>query len=162
MENYFSRDIKILINADDITVYFASKCLLEIENKLQNALTSLELWANETGFLFSSLKTTCVHFAWLRKYIAKPDLYLNHQTLLYSDYFNYLGLKLLWLNHLNFVKKRCTQKLNILKTLSNTKCGSEPTVMLNVHQSIVLSTLDYGSIANSSAKQIIRNVKSNA
>ena len=71
LENYIPPDVKILIYADDITIYFSSKCILEIENKLQNALSSLELWANESGFRFSSLKTTCVHFTKLRKHFAK-------------------------------------------------------------------------------------------
>jgi hypothetical protein len=61
------------------------------------------------------------------------------------------GERLNWKEHIKDVKVRATKKLNLLKNLSHTSWGSYQKTLLQIHQMIVLSTLQYGEEAYGSA-----------
>jgi hypothetical protein len=59
--------------------------------------------------------------------------------------------RLNWMEHIKDVKARVTRKLNLLKSLSHTSCGSDQKTLLRIHQMIVLPTLQYEEEAYGSA-----------
>ncbi len=73
-----------------------------------------------------------------------------------ADASKFLGVhfdtKLDWKTHINHLKNKTNNALNILKKLSNTSWGADRTSLLRVYTSHIRSILDYGSIVYNSAK----------
>ena len=65
--------------------------------------------------------------------------------------------RLTWKPHVEKIKNKTTSGLNLLKTLSSSKHGTSSNLLLNVYKSLVLSRLEYGCQAYSSASaEILR------
>lgn len=67
--------------------------------------------------------------------------------------------KLNWKSHVEYIAVRAKKRLNVLRMLSNARYGVNRHHMVTLHQSIILSVLDYGSIvygnaANSTLKKL--------
>jgi hypothetical protein len=54
------------------------------------------------------------------------------------------------------------KKLNLLKTLSHKKWGSDKRMLLRIHQMVILSILRYGNTGYGSATVIHKGKKENA
>ena len=54
--------------------------------------------------------------------------------------------KLCWTEHLAYITKKFTLRLNIIKSLSTTWWGGHPQTLLMIYKAILRSTLEYGSI----------------
>jgi hypothetical protein len=57
-----------------------------------------------------------------------------------------------WLAHINYVKDISSKRVNIMKCVSNVRWEGDQDSLLRIHQMLVLSTLEYGSSAYSSAR----------
>jgi hypothetical protein len=62
-----------------------------------------------------------------------------------------------WLEHINYVKAIASKTVNILKCVSNVRLGVDQDSHLRIYQMLVLSTIEYGCSAYSSA--ILKNLK---
>ena len=149
--------VRALMYADDLVIYYNHKDLTEIQRLIQGTLIQLQNWSIESGFKFSETKTKAMLFTRRRKNIFKPDLFLNGTKLEYTQQYKFLGMnfdpKLSWVNHVKITKAKATKSLNLLKMLSHSSFGSDRTLLLRIHQSIVLPNLDYGSILYSTANK---------
>ena len=54
--------------------------------------------------------------------------------------------KLSFIPHIKYLKAKCLKALNLLKVLSHTFMGADPTTILKLYRSLVRIKLDYGSI----------------
>ena len=67
----------------------------------------------------------------------------------------FLGLifysKLTWEPHIRNLKIKCMKAVDILKVLSHTKWGADRKHLLQLHSSLIVSKLSYGSEIYSSA-----------
>jgi len=151
--------IKIVGFADDWTLYLRHHNLEFIQETMQKALNNLTTWSNENGFRFSSEKTVVMHFHRLRPRInpiVKPKFKLNGQWLKITETHKILGLmfdsKLDWKCQMNYIKEKVNKRMNLIKALSGLKWGADQDVLLRIHQTMILSVIEYGIATYSSAK----------
>ena len=145
-----------LLYVDDLTIVCKSANLNLASRQIQLTLNHLVDWSHQTGFRFSPTKTVCVHFRRKRNCFLDPDLFLGNRQLQFVDEVRYLGLifdsKLNWRSHLRQIKISCPRALNLLRVLSHPTSGTDRTTLLRLYRALILSKLNYGCHAYSSAR----------
>ena len=140
---------------DDLSLGCAGSSLDCIERQLQSILRALQTWCDENGFKFEPKKTICVHFTRKHNLVRQPDLYLNNIRIPVKTEAKFLGIwfdnKLTFKFHINYLIKKCTKAINLLKTVAHKDWGGDRTVLLRLYRSLIRSKLDYGSIIYGSA-----------
>ncbi|KAJ8911000.1 hypothetical protein NQ315_011265 [Exocentrus adspersus] len=128
-----------------------------VTRQLQISINKIMENGNKVGFTFSQEKTQCINFCRLRKPHYDPVLYMENRDILCSSSVKFLGLildsKLTWQEHISSIVLKCKKSLNVLKVLAGTKWGADPDCLLNVYKAIILSKIDYGCFAYSSARK---------
>jgi hypothetical protein len=80
-----------------------------------------------------------------------PEFQLNRRRLEIKDTHKILGLPFdsrhTWKAHINETRTKAFRRQNLLKCLAGMKWGAVQGMLLRVHQTIVLSALEYGSAA---------------
>lgn len=141
---------------DDFTISYRSRYMPSIERHLQMALNTLQIWADQNGFRFSSTKTVCVHFCNKRALHPDPCLTLNGHTIPVVEKTKFLGLffdrKLSFKPHIDYLRVKCDKALNLLKVVSKLNWGADRKVLLRLFRSLVRSRLDYGAAVYGSAR----------
>ena len=99
-----------------------------IERLLQQNLNKIEHWATNNGLKFSKSKTQCVHFCQLRKQHEDPVLTLYGSPIPIVQEYKYLVLifdknKISFIPHVNYIKAKFHNALNMMKVLSHTTWG---------------------------------------
>lgn len=88
-----------------------------------------------------------------------PCLKFDGQVIEMVDTMNILGVifdkKLNWGPHIENIRRRAKARLNILKVLTCDKYGADEKIMLQLLDSLVLSTLEYGVEVYASASQSV-------
>ncbi|KAL5244817.1 hypothetical protein ACI65C_012227 [Semiaphis heraclei] len=119
---------------------------------LQNALHTLQEWANKSGFIFSPQKSKGIQF----NLNTDTILYLKNTQIPFHKSLRILGLifdnKLNWITHLKQLKVACKAKLNVIKTLANHTWGADKKSLLNIYKTLILSQINYGSPIYNTAK----------
>lgn len=140
--------------ADDGVVSVVGTTAESLQRPLQDTLDNLSTWATRLGIEFSTEKTEMVVFS--RKHIpASFPLLLYDKTITHSAVFKYLGVwfdqKCTWRRHIGYLKERCQQRINFLRTITGTWWGAHPGDLLRLYQTTILSVLEYGSFCFRSA-----------
>lgn len=155
LKSFIPEGVKNYKFADDVAAYISGKSLVEIEQRLQTTLQNLENWSKTTGFRFSVGKTKIIHFCRKTSCNTDPHLTLHGQEIEVVNTHKFLGMtfdrKLNWDRHLKNAKARSIGAVKVIRTLSNTNWGSNRKILLNLHNSLVLSRLEYGSVVYNSA-----------
>ena len=148
-------DVMVTLFVDDLSISFAAAKMSVAERKLQLTIDKIVKWASERGFRFSSSKTVAMHFCRIRGIHPDPDLFLSGQRITCVEETKFLGLtfdsKLTWEFHIRNIKIKCMKALDILRILSCTKWGADRKHLLQLHRSLIVSKLSYGSEIYSSA-----------
>ncbi|GFX07288.1 putative RNA-directed DNA polymerase from transposon X-element [Trichonephila clavipes] len=119
---------------DDLQISCEVSDLRMIERQLQTAVNNLVKWGDTNGHSISAILDV-----------------------------RFLGVifdrRLTFLPHILHLRKKCEKSLYLLKVLSNTSWGADRTSLLRVHQSAVLSRMDFGctiyrSACNSTLKKL--------
>ena len=146
--------IRPSIYVDDYCVSFAGNNVDFVQKKMQEAIDCVSQWTERNGFKFSTSKTCAVAFS-RRRVIQQPRLMLYGQPVQYKREAKFLGVifdsRQTFLPHIKELKTACTQRLGLLKTLSHTTWGADRKSLLRIHEALVLSKLDYGSVVYGSA-----------
>ena len=139
---------KATMYADDLVIWESDKNINIAIDKLQTKINSTLEWMDENGFKISKTKTKYIIFTKNRKSKLHKDLFINGEIIEKVKQIKYLGLildeKLNWNAHIEYVKKRCREKLNILRYISNKKWGADKSLILRIYQAVVRSIIDYG------------------
>lgn len=140
--------------ADDGVVSVVGATSESLQEPLQDTLDNLSAWAVKLGIEFSTEKTEMVVFS--RKHFpASFPLLLYNKTITHSSGFKYLGVwfdqKCTWGRHIRYLKERCQQRINFLRTITGTWWGAHPGDLLRLYQTTILSVLEYGSFCFRSA-----------
>ena len=147
------KDIDCSLFVDDFGIFIRSKNMETIEFNLNN----IEDRATENGYKFSKTKTQCVHFCQIRQLHLDPHLTIYGSPIPVVSEAKFLGLlfdnKLSFIPHIKALKAKCLKALDILKVLSSSGWGGDPTVLLNLYRSLFRPKLDYGSIVYGSARK---------
>ena len=153
-------DIHYSIYADDLVIYTRGKKIADVETKLQNCVAKLQNWAEDKHLRFSEFKCRILNFTRKRKNVRDIQVYLNDKLIQNVDTVQHLGLifdsRLSWKAHIQHLKQKCTQRLNILKKLGSTRWGSDRSTLLYFYISLVRSVINYGSniYSNTSATTV--------
>lgn len=150
--------ISYLLSADDILIYTSSQ--KNENNNIQLGLQAIENWAKRYGFHLSTQKTKHIHFCRFRNCIKKS--YSIHSTPIPSvESLKYLGIiidsKLNLKEHIEYVKTKCTKKVNVIKLLSGKKWGADRTQLIHISNMLVRSTIEYGSPMLSTAPKSVKS-----
>lgn len=85
--------------------------------------------------------------------IVEPCIALNGNEIPVKDTQKFLGIllnkKLTFIPHIQQLKMKCMQSLNILKVLSHQSYGTDKTCLLRIFRSLIISKIDYASIVYS-------------
>ena len=144
--------------ADDCVVSFIpDKGGNDLRKPLQDTLDNLSLWAAELGIDFSPEKTELVVFS--RKHSpTQLQLQLSGKTITQSLSFKYLGVwfdsKCYWGKHTRYLKQKCQQRINFLRTVTGTWWGAHPEDLIRLYQTTILSLMEYGSFCFTSAADV--------
>src|SRR5688572_17312369 len=155
--NCITPGIDSSLYVDDILACARSRQMRTIERQLQLCLNNLQKWSNENGFRFSAAKTVCIHFCNKRLLHPEPTLLLNQQLLPIVTETKFLGVifdkKLSFIPHLQMLRTKCMQSLNLLKVVSHRDWGGDTQTLLKLYRTLIRSKLDYGSIVYGSARK---------
>ncbi|GBN82099.1 putative RNA-directed DNA polymerase from transposon X-element [Araneus ventricosus] len=144
---------------DDLEIHCSGEDMGFVERKLQEAVNKISEWGRNNGFQISSQKTVAIHFCRRRGLHLDPKLLLHDCTIPIVRDAKYLGLifdsKLTFKPHVNYLKRKCIQSLNIIKMLSGTSYGAETSALLKVYKALIRSKLDYGCVVYGSASKSV-------
>ena len=148
--------VECSLYVDDFVLMFRSKSMRTIQRKMQKCIQKVKAWTYKNGFTIAEGedKTVGMHFC-NKKGCHDPVLTLDYGNpnaipIPFKQQHKFLGLvwdtKLTFKNHIQYIKKKCQNSLNLLKVLSHTDWGSDTKTLLKLYRALVRSKLDYGSI----------------
>lgn len=156
--------VKGTLYVDDFTIYASGALTHTIERRLQVVINRLIKWTQETGFIFSPMKTVSMHIC--RKHNCGKtahNLTIDNSNIRCVDEYKFLGLtfdnSLRWNIHIKQLKTSCVKTLDLLKHISFKKWGADKTSLLRLYIMLIKPKIDYGSEAYSSAcKSILESI----
>ncbi|XP_060858335.1 uncharacterized protein LOC132935733 [Metopolophium dirhodum] len=148
---------KITMYADNSNIFCRGNNLPTLFQQIQNCINHLLQWSKTSGFTFSPIKSQFIIFS--KKNIPySPSLKMENTNIPRVFNIKILCLtfdsKLTWRTNINNIKNEAKSKLNIIKTLSNLEWGAESKTLQTIHNSIILSALEYGSILYAGASAV--------
>ncbi len=116
----------ILQYADDIMLWETGENVDEVEEKLNSSINKIHKWATDSGLTFANKKCEIVPFTRKRN-LRSPIIKLDGQNLKVVDSVKYLGVhldtKLCWKQQIEYIRKKATQRLALLKKISKKSQG---------------------------------------
>ena len=143
---------------DDGAFWTKSQSLKELTSRAQRLLNTIEKWSKQWGFTINPLKTQVIIFS--KKNNKKimdnaQKLTLLGKTIDYQKVIKFLGIHfdqfLTWKDHINSIKLRCNKDLQLLRMISGTDWGADKKSLMLLYQALILSKINYGSVAFNSA-----------
>lgn len=150
IERAIMGNVRILQYADDVAIYAEGKCGPTLQIDIQSSLDAITTSYNRLGLAISPSKTEFMVFT--QKYkIPQFQLKINNSELRRTFSFKYLGLtfdpKCLWKHHVNEVIRKCSSRINFIRSVAGSSWGASPTNLLTIYKSTIRPILEYGSIA---------------
>lgn len=143
-----------ILIADDLVIFEQHKDTEFLTQCLQTTITNLKNWGASRGLKFSPPKTKILNFTRQHRQISL-QLTLYNEPLSQVDETTFLGLrldrKLHWTSHINHLKQKCSQRMNILKVLNGSSWGSDRKCLLRLYKCYIRSLLDYAAPLYSTA-----------
>jgi len=156
ISKYIKPPVKTILYADDCSLYLSGSNIKTTSSLMQKSIDSISRWSSETGFIFSPSKCQFILFNRQKK-TKIPEIKMQGNTLPNIKSLRFLGLtfdhKVNWNKHIKKLKATSSKKLNIIKSVSHFKWGADRKTLLILYNSLIQSTLDYGSIIYSLANQ---------
>jgi len=142
---------------DDIQIAYSHYDHEELRVKLQEGVNAISKWAHRNGFSLSPTKTVAMQFYKDRAPVQQITLDLNENRIPLKDNVKFLGLmfdpKLTFIPHINQLKSKCLKSLNLLRSVSTDKWGSDCQTLMSLYRMLIRSKIDYGSIVYASASE---------
>ena len=142
--------VSMAIFADDTSMWKTGWRLDEVIRHIQVNLDKVREWCNTWGFILSKEKTVPIIFT--HRYPASPTkLTIDKVKLDWKKEVKFLGLifdsRLTWNKHIDYVAKRCTQRLNLMKCMSGQRWGANKQSLVHTYIAMIRSIIDYGASA---------------
>ena len=138
---------------DDGMFWCQNKDLAHAEQQIQDTLNHLTNWSLTNGLKFSIQKSCYCIFT--HKNTRDLNLTLSNQILPRNTQVRYLGVifdqRLSWKPHINHLREKCFNRLNILKAVAHKKWGSDRKTLRMLYLSLIQSQLNYASFLFNSA-----------
>ena len=140
--------------ADDSAIYKSGKNLHYLQKVVQRNLDKIQKWCDKWGFRISTDKTVAVPFTFTYS-TETVKLTVNGQVIKTVKSAKFLGMifdrKLTWHDHIDYVVKKCKQRLNLMRAVSGKHWGASQSTQLTIYKALIRSVIDYGAIAYDSA-----------
>ena len=98
-----------------------------------------------------------MQFCQLRGLHNDPVLKLDGMEIPVVDQYKFLGVifdrKLSFIPHINYLKAKCQQALQLLRVVAHTDWGADKSTLLKSYRSLVRSKLDYGCLTYGAARK---------
>ena len=149
---------------DDFLICYSSKNMVTIERKMQQCINKILKWTMKNGFKISRNKTKCMHFCQIRKMHNQPTLTLNGSEIPITQQYKFLGItldpKLSFIPHIKQLRIKCTQTIQLLRTIAHTDWGADKKTLTKLYRCLIRSKLDYGCfIYGAARKSYLRELK---
>ena len=136
-----------LLFADDLETMFFFKKQGNIESQINRYLSELEKWLMKWKMKIATNK--CSYLIFTQNTRVKPELnlLLHGEAIPCVTQMKFLGLT--FDNRLNFkpqvneIRKKCKDRLNIIKILSGRHWNLKPSVLGGIYKSLIGSVIDY-------------------
>jgi hypothetical protein len=130
-------------------VYVAHRLFNVARELVQTACTSLNVFFSSMGLTISASKSEVVLFT--RKHKCPPILVrIGSYVLPQTTCFKYLGIffdsGLRWSCHVKYVRRRCLQRVNLLKLVAGVFWGAHPSCLILLYRGLIGSVLEFGSV----------------
>ena len=128
-------------------------------------------WCVKWGFKISINKSCAVIFSRNRKQSQElKSITINGEPLKYEKEVKFLGVifdnQLTWRSHVEYVNKKCLQRLHLMRSFAGTSWGANKKCQLTIYRVLIRSVIDYGAIAYDSAakthKKLIQSIQNKA
>jgi ribonuclease HI len=164
-----SENVELSLFADDSAIFYASRNVKLLQDKIQKAINKINDWCDENGFKISLAKTTGIVFTKKRK-LPKLRITLNNKQIKIENTVKFLGVifdsKLKWNSHIDYIVTKCKKRMNIMRAVSGYGWGASKRALLSIYKAIIRSVLDYGDVAYSTASSSqlkkLQNIQSEA
>ena len=144
--------------ADDGAIYTKHSSPALAVKALQEALKTVEEWAQFWDFKISKTKTEAIIFrneTYDQKKLQNLRLFLYDKEINFAEKVKFLGLifdkHLTWGDHITNLIERCSKDMNVLRLVSGTTFGADKATVIRLYKALILSKLDYGVQAYNSA-----------
>lgn len=142
---------------DDFVISYRSHHIHSLERTLQLNLNRINNWAINNGFSFSKSKTQCVHFCPIRKLHNDPVLKLEGDIIPVVNQYKFLGVifdkKLNFIPHINYLRRKCNNTLQLLRVVAHTKWGADQQTLHKIYKYLIRSQLDYACFIYRAARK---------
>ena len=135
------------VYADDIVLMYSGTNIVKVQTKLQIALDKIQIWCSEWKLRIDNFKCSACNFSNKR---VKPDfnMYINQEPIVWSKHIKILGLyfshNLTFRQHFNQKRKSVSKKINAFKGIASHRWGTRTCHLLNIAQTCITSSLDFG------------------
>lgn len=120
-----------------------------IENQINKYLLEIEKWLSKWKMKMAPSKCRYMIFT-QNKIIPKLNIFLQGEQIIFTNQLKFLGFtfdcRLNFNAHVNEIKTRCKDRLNIIKILANKNWHLKPTTLGNIYKSLIGSIVDYSFI----------------
>lgn len=158
-----------LLFADDLVSFFIFKKYGNIPNTINNYLKKIEEWLIKWKMKMAPEKCSYTIFSGNSSKNQPLNIKIFKKTIPYDKNPVFLGItfdeSLCFNAHVNFVRSRCADRINILKVLSHKSWKLNPHTLVTIYKSLIGSIIDYSfftpiliSATNFSRIQTIQNV----
>ena len=134
--------------ADDIVLIAVAPTPQEAASLLQQGLQLLASRLRADGAALSPSKSSWI-FLTSKPVPGHPaPLQVQGDVVPYSTTVKYLGININkqgWAAHISYIKARCAQRINFLKSIAGVKWGCHPGLLITAFKTVVRPVLEYGA-----------------
>ena len=146
IEECLEDGVQSLQFADDVIIYYASKNVSEMENKLNDTLTKLNKFVGDIGLSFSKEKTKAIVFSRKHQNVM-IKLKLEEYIISQVESCRYLGItldrKLLMNQQMKISASSAAKALNIMRSVAGTRWGVDPRCLDMLYKGCIRSKIEY-------------------
>ena len=164
-----NKTVNVALYADDICIWYSSKCKIEITHYLQIAIDYIlrffQKWClniNISKTAYTVFTTAGCRSSYIKLYSL--NLTINGQLVTLDPFPKLLGIsfdpKLSFFKHINEIGKKAMSKIQIIRILKSKIKQNNNKFLIVIYKSLVRSLLDYSDIILATASaSIISNVQ---
>ncbi|XP_070169673.1 uncharacterized protein [Polyergus mexicanus] len=146
-QSILNNKCEILQFADDIAIFARSSNIDRSLQTLEQAANKLAAHLVSKDLAISPTKSALMVFSRRRKSPLFYSINLQDSVITSSTSHKFLGIildpKLHGNLHIEFLSKKCTKLLNILKSLRGVWWGANPVLLLNIYKALIRGSIEY-------------------
>ena len=147
--NQISPHFKFSLYADDIAIWYTHPSVDEANKQIQHALDHISNWCSLWGLQISPAKSATVIFSKSIHINPLLPLTINGENIPIVKTFKFLGImldrSLTFKHHIDYLKQKCSRRINILKCIAGRDWGADRSTLLKLYTSLIRPILEYNA-----------------